>query len=172
MRRLISAIAAAAALIAHSVLPGSAQSPVEINFRLDWSLYGTHAPFFLARERGLYEREGLKVNIAEGQGSATVMQLISQGRDQIGFVDYGTQLYGVEQGLNIMAVARVVSDMLGVISYADAPIREPAELVGKIVAYAPSESSGIALNALLAKAKVDAKQVSVLNPAMGAKNAL
>jgi len=168
----MSAIAAAAALIAHSALPGSAQSPVEINLRLDWSLYGTHAPFFLARERGLYEREGLKVNIAEGQGSATVMQLISQGRDQIGFVDYGTQLYGVEQGLNIMAVARVVSDMLGVISYADAPIREPAELVGKIVAYAPSESSGIALNALLAKAKVDAKQVSVLNPAMGAKNAL
>lgn len=172
MRRIFTRIAAAATLVMAYVAPAMAQTPIEISLRLDWSLYGTHAPFYLARERGYYEKEGLKVDILEGQGSATVMQLVSQGREQIGFIDYGTQLYGVEQGLNIMAVARVVSDMLGVISHADAPIRSPAELVGKVVAYAPSESSGIALNALLAKSKVDPKQVSVVNPAMGAKNAL
>src|SRR5882672_7401116 len=40
-----------------------------------------------------------------------------------------TQLYGVEQGLPIVAVARVVSDMLGVISPSEAPIKTPQELV-------------------------------------------
>jgi NitT/TauT family transport system substrate-binding protein len=153
-----------------AIHPAHAQT--EVNFRLDWTLYGVHAPFFLAQERGYFAKEGLKVNILEGQGSATVMQLVAQGRDQLGLIDYSTQLYGVEQGLPIVAVARVVSDMLGVISPSEAPIKTPQELVGKIVAYAPSESSGIALNALLAKVGVDGKKISVLNPATGAKNAL
>jgi NitT/TauT family transport system substrate-binding protein len=171
MRKLVFNVIAALGL-AVPLLTSGAEAQTQINFRLDWSLYGVHAPFFLAQEKGYFEKEGLKVNIEEGQGSATVMQLIAQGRDQIGLIDYSTMLYGVEQGLPIVAVARVVSDMLGVISPADAPIKSPKELVGKVIAYAPSESSGIALAALLAKENVDAKQISVLNPAMGAKNAL
>jgi NitT/TauT family transport system substrate-binding protein len=171
MIRWLNKLAAVfAVLLPFTVVSASAQT--QINFRLDWSLYGTHAPFFLAVEKGFYAREGLKVEIEEGQGSATVMQLIAQGRNQIGLVDYSTMVYGVEQGLPIVAVARIVSDMLGVISPADAPIKSPKELVGKVIAYAPSESSGIALAALLAKEGVDPKQISVLNPAVGAKNAL
>lgn len=168
--RLLKIMAATGAALIAIWTPAHAQT--EVNFRLDWTLYGVHAPFFLAQERGYYAKEGLKVNILEGQGSATVMQLVAQGRDPLGLIDYSTQLYGVEQGLPIVAVARVVSDMLGVISPADAPIKTPQELVGKIVAYAPSESSGIALNALLAMTGVDGKKISVVNPATGAKNAL
>lgn len=171
LRRLFStALVAFGAIAGVSAHPAHAQT--EVNFRLDWTLYGVHAPFFLAQERGYYAKEGLKVNILEGQGSATVMQLVAQGRDPIGLIDFSTQLYGVEQGLPIVAVARVVSDMLGVISHADAPVKSPQELVGKMIAYAPSESSGIALNSLLAKTGVDGKQISVVNPATGAKNAL
>ena len=171
MRMFICRVLAAFAL-GGAALSSNAEAQTQINFRLDWSLYGVHAPFFLAQEKGYFEKEGLKVDIQEGQGSATVMQLIAQGRDQIGLIDYSTMLYGVEQGLPIVAVARVVSDMIGVISPADAPIKHPKELVGKVIAYAPSELSGIALAALLAKENVDSKQISVLNPAMGAKNAL
>ena len=148
------------------------QAQTQISFRLDWSLYGVHAPFFLAKEKGYFEDAGLEVTIHEGQGSATVMQLVAQGRDQIGLIDYSTMLYGVAEGLPIVAVGSVVSDMIGVVSPADAPIKSPKELVGKVIAYAPSESSGIALAALLAKEGVDPKQISVLNPAVGAKNAL
>ena len=162
----------AAMLLGIAVATPVKAQQTEVNFRLDWSLYGVHAPFFLAQEKGYFAKQGLKVNILEGQGSATVMQLVAQGRDPLALVDYSTQLYGVDQGLPIVAVGRVVSDMLGVISPESAPIKSPKDLVGKIIAYAPSESSGIALQALLAKEGVDAKQVSVLNPAAGAKNAL
>jgi len=146
MRKFICRVLAAFAL-GGAALSSNAEAQTQINFRLDWSLYGVHAPFFLAQEKGYFEKEGLKVDIQEGQGSATVMQLVAQGRDQIGLIDYSTMLYGVEQGLPIVAVARVVSDMIGVISPADAPIKHPKELVGKVIAYAPSESSGIALAA-------------------------
>lgn len=154
------------------VFGSTAKAQTDISFRLDWSLYGLHAPFFLAQQKGYFEEAGLNVSIEEGSGSATVMQLLAQGGDQIALIDYSTMLYGVAEGLPIVAVARVVSDMIGVISPADAPINSPQELVGKIVAYAPSESSGIVLTALLEMHKVDRKEVSVLNPAMGAKNAL
>lgn len=152
---------------------GSANAAeTKISFRLDWSIYGAHAPFYLALERGLYAKEGLDVTVSEGQGSGTVMQLIAQGGDQLGFVDFSTMINGVEQGLPIKAVMRISSDVISIMSHAEAPIRTPQELEGKIIAFAPSESSGLALPALLSAQGVDIKKISILNPAVGAKLAL
>ena len=46
-------------------------------FRLNWTLYGEHAPFFVARDKGFYAAEGLDVEIQEGSGSTTVAQLVA-----------------------------------------------------------------------------------------------
>ena len=46
-------------------------------FRLNWTLYGEHAPFFVARDKGFYAQEGLDVEIQEGSGSTTVAQLVA-----------------------------------------------------------------------------------------------
>ena len=37
-------------------------------------VYGEHAPFFVARDKGFYKEEGLEVEIQEGSGSTTVSQ--------------------------------------------------------------------------------------------------
>lgn len=148
------------------------QDLTKINFRLDWSIYGSHAPFYLAVKEGFYKEAGLDVSIGEGQGSATVAQLIAQGNDQLGFVDFGTMARGVEQGMPVKAVARVLANVMCVISHEDAPINNPTELSGKIVAYGPAESTGLVFPGLLGHAKVDPATVSIINPATGAKNAL
>lgn len=160
------------ACIAGSMFATSAQASEPINFKLDWTVYGVHAPFYLALDKGLYKEEGLDVSISEGQGSSTVMQLVAQGDQQMALVDFSTLLFGVEQKLPVTAVMRIVSDILCVISPADAPIKSPKELEGKIIAYAPSESSGLAFGALMAADNGDIKKVNVLSPATGAKNTL
>ncbi|KAA0969039.1 ABC transporter substrate-binding protein [Aureimonas fodinaquatilis] len=171
-RRFLTTVAAT--VFAATLLPASvqAQDKTDINFRLDWSIYGSHAPFYLALQKGMYSDAGLNVTIGEGQGSATVAQLIAQGQDQLGFVDFGTMARGVEQGMPVTAVMRVISDVMCIISHADAPITEPKGLEGKVVAFAPSESTALVFPALLASQEVDPASVSVLNPAFGAKNAM
>ena len=170
-RRALCASAVALGLLAGAG-SASSQDLTPISFRLDWSIYGSHAPFYLAVKEGLYKEAGLDVTIGEGQGSATVSQLIAQGNDQLGFVDFGTMARGVEQGMPVKAVARVLANVMCVISHADAPIADPTELSGKIVAFGPSESTGLVFPGLLAYSKVDPRSVSIINPATGAKNAL
>ncbi len=158
------------ALVAPALRRANAATPVSL--RLDWTLYGTHAPFFLALEEKLFDKAGLAVTIGEGQGSGTVVQLVGRGNDQVGFIDFASMIRAVEQGVPVIAVQRVVANLMCVISHADAPIKTPNELEGKVIAFAASESTGQIIPALLAKAGADIKKVSILNPAVGAKSAL
>jgi NitT/TauT family transport system substrate-binding protein len=161
------------AVAASSMLGTAAASAAEkLNFRLDWTIYGTHAPFFLALEQGLYTKEGLDVSISEGQGVTMQMQLVAQGSDPIGFIDLPSTMRGIEQGMPLKAVAGVMNSIFVIISKADNPIKTPKELPGKIIAMAPAESSAQLLPALLNAQGVEADKVSILSPAVGAKNAL
>lgn len=171
IKRYVNTIISAFALTA-LIIPVAQADETDISFRLDWSLYGSHAPFFLAQEEGLFEAEGLNVEISEGQGSATVAKLVAQGGDPIGFVDFATMVRGVREGLEITAVMRVLSGVMAVISHADSPIERPKELEGKVMAYAPAESTAQVLPALFKRNKVDEDKISVIQPAVGAKMAL
>lgn len=162
-----------AAVAATLVGFGTAQAqPTKIDFQLDWSLYGTHAPFFLAQEKHLYEKAGLDVTISEGTGSATATKLVARGSRQLGFVDFGTMAKGAQRGLPVEAVTRIISDVMVVISKADDPIDSPKELEGKVIAYAPSESTAQVIPALYKLNDVDLSKVSIIQPASGAKLAL
>ena len=126
MRRqfLNRALHASAAVLLLATAGGvHAQASTKINFRLDWTVYGTHAPFYLALDKGLYAKEGLDVKIEEGQGSGTVAKLVAQGNDHMGFVDFTSMIRGVEQGMPLIAVMRVVSNNMAVVSHAEAPIK-------------------------------------------------
>ena len=62
MRMLLAVLALAVAA------PGFAQQKLEkFPFRLNWTLYGEHAPFFVARDKGFYADEGLEVEILDGK---------------------------------------------------------------------------------------------------------
>ncbi|MGE0716505.1 MAG: ABC transporter substrate-binding protein, partial [Alphaproteobacteria bacterium] len=149
-----------------------ARAATNISFRLDWTIYGSHAPFYLALEEKMFEKAGLNVSIGEGQGSGTVAQLVGRNNDQMAFIDFATMIRAIDQGVPIIGVQGLLASLIVIISHADAPVKSPKELEGKIIAFAASESSGQMLPALMGKAGADLKKVSILNPAVGAKNAL
>lgn len=171
-RDFLGATAGAFAAPLIYVRPVSAQTTA-ISLRLDWTFYGTHAPFFLASENGLYRAEGLSVTIGEGSGSGNTARLLAQGQDQIAFLDFGTMVKGIGGGMPIKAIFGVHqrSPMI-IISMADAPVRSPKELEGKVIAMAPAESTAQMFPVLLSASGADASKISVLSPAVGAKTAL
>lgn len=99
IRRALIQLAFAAALTIATNYQAAAQTAVQV--RMDWSWNGLHAPIFLAKEKGYFAKENLDVSIVEGQGSATVMQLVAQGQDQFGLIDYSTMIYGVAGGCRL-----------------------------------------------------------------------
>ena len=112
------------------------------------------------------------MTIGEGQGSGTVAQLVGRNNDQMAFIDFATMIRAIEQGVPVIGVQRIVASLMCIISHSDAPVKSPKELEGKIIAFAPSESTGQMFPALMSKAGGDIKKVSILNPAFGAKSAL
>ena len=86
-RRLVCSGFAALTALAALAVPASAQGLEKFPFRLNWTLYGEHAPFFVARDKGFYKEEGLDVEIAEGSGSTTVAQLVANQTSPVAYVD-------------------------------------------------------------------------------------
>ncbi len=80
--KLLAAIAAIATLDASA----RAQTLDKFQFRLNWTLYGEHAPFFVALDKGFYKEEGLEVEILEdgcpiGQQHDQPRRLCGRGDD-------------------------------------------------------------------------------------------
>ncbi len=61
-----------AALVAGVVILGigpAAMGAEAVKFQLDWIFSGKHVPFFVARDKGFFKKNGLEVNIIKGRGS-------------------------------------------------------------------------------------------------------
>jgi NitT/TauT family transport system substrate-binding protein len=93
---------APATAVPPTVAPTSAPL-TKFQFRLNWTLYGEHAPFFVALDKGFYKDEGLDVEILEGSGSTTVAQLVANNTNPVAYVDAATMMRGVVAGMPIKA---------------------------------------------------------------------
>src|SRR6516162_9873558 len=116
--RLFAAIAAIAALDASA----RAKTLDKFQFRLNWTPYGEHAPFFVALDKGFYKEAGLEVEILERSGSTTVAQLVSNMTNPGAYVDAATMMRGVGAGMPIKAVGVTLQQSpMAFIYRADAP---------------------------------------------------
>jgi NitT/TauT family transport system substrate-binding protein len=169
--RVSTVLAAAFALAIGSQTAVRAQE--QLSFRLDYSTYGTHAPFYLGIEKGLYKAAGIDLKIGEGSGSGNTAKLLAQGADPVGFLDYGTMTKGVASGMPIKAILGVHQrSPMVIISHAKAPVRSPKDLEGKVIAMSASESTAQMFPVLMSVAGADPSKVNIISPAVGAKTAL
>lgn len=142
----------------------------KIQFRLNWTLYGEHAPFYLGMEKGFYKEEGLDVDIVEGSGSSTVIKLIGNGTNVIGYADAATMMRGVAAGVPVKAVAVIFqSSPMSFIYRQEAP--KPTkidELKGLKVAVTAGDASMAIFESCLGANGMTLKDVNMIqvsNPA-------
>jgi NitT/TauT family transport system substrate-binding protein len=94
-------IGIAVACVVCTSLPGvaSAQATLQsATLRLDWLASGYHVPFFLALDRGYYREQGIDLQIADGKGSTTTIQVIASGSDTFGTANLSTMALGIARG--------------------------------------------------------------------------
>ncbi len=165
MFRLLAAIAAIAALDPSA----RAQTLDKFQFRLNWTLYGEHAPFFVALDKGFYKEEGLEVEILEGSGSTTVAQLVSNMTNPVAYVDAATMMRGVGAGMPIKAVGVTLQQSpMAFIYRADAARpTKIEEIKGSRIAITAGDASLAIFTAFMGKLGMkvdDVNLITVANP--------
>ncbi len=138
-RTLMLALAMAAA--AATALPAHAQARDKVVLLLNWYVYSEHAPFFIGKEKGYYEAEGIDLEIQEGRGSGVSVQAVAAGSATFGYVDVPTMIRAATKGAPVKAVgvALQVSPM-AVIGLTEKGVKVPKDIVGKTVAMTPGDS--------------------------------
>src|SRR6202165_98509 len=157
---------AAMSLIA---IPARAQTPEKFQFRLNWTLYGEHAAYFVALDKGFYREEGLDVEILEGSGSTTVAQLGSNMTTPVAYVDAATMMRGVGAGMPIKAVGVTLQQSpMSFIYRADAPRpTKVSEIKGSRIAITAGDASLAIFTAFMGKLGMkvdDVNLITVANP--------
>jgi NitT/TauT family transport system substrate-binding protein len=157
LRRLFLALCATFALAA----PAAAQD--RVSFRLNWLIYGFHAPFYLGIERGYYREAGIDLTIGEGQGSARAVQLVAAGSDMFGLSDGASIINGVTRGAPIQAVMGIMNKSpFAVIVRADSGVRSIRDLAGRTIAATTGEAGLVMFPAMLRANNMPADSVRFL----------
>ena len=169
MNRTMFALLAAVTAIAALDAPARAQALEKFQFRLNWTLYGEHAPFFVALDKGFYKEEGLDVEVLEGSGSTTVAQLVSNMTNPIAYVDAATMMRGVGAGMPIKAVGVTLQQSpMAFIYRADAPRpTKIEEIKGSRIAITAGDASLAIFTGFMGKLGMkvdDVNLITVANP--------
>ncbi len=138
-------------------------------FRLNWTLYGEHAPFFVARDNGFYAAEGIEVEIQEGSGSTTVSQLVASNNSPVAYVDAATMMRGISNGMPIRSVGVTLQQSpMAFIYRADAARpTKIAEIKGSRIAMTAGDASLAIFTAFMGKLGMkmeDVQIITVANP--------
>lgn len=135
----ISILAAAIILVA---APAPAHAEVKnVKISMDWIIQGTHAPFFVAQDKGYFRAAGVTVDaIDKGNGATNVAVTVASGAYQFGWVDMPSMILFNAKNPSTPLIAVYVSfdqTPLAFITRKAAGIRRPADLDGKKIAGGP-----------------------------------
>jgi NitT/TauT family transport system substrate-binding protein len=132
----------AALLLGTTLAASDAQAEVtNVRITLDWIVQGTHAPFFVAKDRGYFKAEGVAVDVLDaGNGATNVAVKVASGAYQFGWVDVPSMiLFNAKNPATPLIAVYVSFDEtpLAFITRKSAGIRTPADLDGKKIAGGP-----------------------------------
>jgi NitT/TauT family transport system substrate-binding protein len=138
LKQILPLLVAAFALASGTAV---AQTKEKAVLLLNWYTYSEHAPFYLGKERGYFDQEGIDLDIQEGRGSGVTVQAVAAGTAAFGYADVPTMMKAASKGAPVIAVGVALqTSPMSVMGFADRNIRKPADIKGKTVAVTPGDS--------------------------------
>src|SRR5438477_9758017 len=93
-------------IVSLSLTGNSFAQTEKIKMRLDWTPWGAHASIHLAAQKGWYKQAGLDVEIEDGNGSVTTVQLVGAGGNfDLGHASLAPMMIARDKGLPVRAIA-------------------------------------------------------------------
>lgn len=151
------------AVLAASLMMGVAQTavpPEKITFLLDFTAYGKHTPFFVARDKGFWKDAGFDVTIVPGQGSATTVASYAAGAADFAFADVPSLILARAKGAKVK-VAGIIHDksLYAIGTLEENNIKTPQDLQGKRIGSSVGDASRVIFPAFAELNHIDPNSV-------------
>ena len=163
IRTIILSFAALAAV--NFVTPAAHAQQKDVRMMLDWIIQGTHAPFFVAQEKGYYKEGGLNVTIDAGKGATNVAVSVASNVYNFGWVDLPTMIKFNAQNPAAPLIGVYISfdeTPLAIITLKSKNLRKPADLNGVKIAGGPGTAVHDTISILLKAAHAEDVKINWL----------
>lgn len=142
-----------------------AQTGEKVKVRLDWTPWGVQGAMHLAQQKGWFAAAGLDVEMEDGNGSVTTVQLVgSSDQFDVGHAALASMMIARDKGLPVKAVAVFarLSDV-GLLVSSGGGIKGPADLKGRKVVYTAGSLEAPFIDAFLAAGGLRRSDLDLVN---------
>jgi putative hydroxymethylpyrimidine transport system substrate-binding protein len=161
-RRLLAILVAAMSLALAQ--PALAQSRDKLTLLLDWFVNPDHAPILVAKERGIFAKHGLDIEIVEPSDPSAPPRLIAAGQGDLAISYQPSFTRAVKNGIPVIRVGTLIATPLNTLTVlADGPIKTLADLRGKTVGYSGSGIHDMMLKTMLKSVGMTEKDITLVN---------
>jgi len=164
MKKLIAGLIAGVWLVGAAACGAEPAEAVKVTLALDWYPNSNHAGIYEALERGLFEEEGLEVDVYPPADPATILQTVGAGRDDFGISYQPDVLLARNEGIPVVSVAAIVQHPLNsMMTLKESGIDRPGQLKGKKVGITGIPVEERLLETMLEYDGLDVEEVEFVN---------
>lgn len=142
----------------------SAEGPQDVTLVLDYVPNTNHTGFYVARELGYYEAQGLNVTIIEpGDNDSTTLCAVGKAEFAVTYQENVTYARTAADPLPIRAIATIIQhNTSGFVTDAAAGIETPKDFEGKVYAGWQAPSEAAVLEAVMKKYDADFSKLTMV----------
>lgn len=149
-----------------AVTPTQAPKPEQpnVSFVFSFGHSGHRSPYWLAKEKGFFQAEGLDVKMNPGTNSTNALEQLATNQVHFSELEFANVILGVSKGRDVKTVMTVLQrSPQCIVSFVDSGIMKPKDLEGKSLVVDPGAADARVLPALWKRNDVDASKIKFIS---------
>ncbi|CAH0529711.1 ABC transporter substrate-binding protein [Vibrio hippocampi] len=147
-----------------SVSVASSEAKTELTLMLDWFVNPNHGPIVIAKQRGYFAEQGLKVEIQEPADPSTPAKMVAAGRVDLAVSYQPSLTMDVAAGLPLVRASTLIATPLNTLMVLDNGKHDSlADLKGKKIGIAIAGNEEATIGTMLNQENVAFGDVDIIN---------